>query len=173
MSTNGSTPHARKDRRRTHKFTFESTGYEVQYRCVPLERVLDYEMEWKANHPAPVVPAPLADVAGEQRATPNPSDPDYQRASTEYDTSLHNASYRYMLADALTLSEDDKAEVVEYREKHPHSNLDEDDVWVFIFKCACADTEEIGMLQNRILRLSQPTEAAIADVKARFQDTVQ
>lgn len=76
MSTNGSTPHTRTDRRKQHSFTFDSTGYEVKYRCVPLERVLDFEMEWKASHAAPAVPKPIVDVAGEMRAIENPSDPD-------------------------------------------------------------------------------------------------
>ncbi len=170
MSTNGSTPHVRRDRRKVHKFTFDSTGYEIAYHCVPLERVLDFEMEWKATNPTPPIPKVEADVAGEMRVIENPADPDYPKVLAEYEGRLHNASYRYMLEDAITLSEDDKAEVAEYRTAHGHVELDPSDVWVFIFKCACADTDEIALLQNRILRLSQPTEAAVSDAKARFPD---
>ncbi len=172
VSTNG----ARAIRKRiTETFVFPSTGYEAAYTYVPLQLIIDFETGWRRKHPAPPVPAPVIDIAGELRPVANPSDPDYQLAVKLHEQEMHTASYRFLLNKSLVLSESDRAEVAELRTEIESrgSELDPDDSWVFLFNLASTDPDEIGRFQNAVLRLSQPTEAATADAKARFPDTVQ
>lgn len=171
MSNNGSLNKS-VARRKTHKFTAASSERELTYRNVPLRAVLDFNVGWRAKHPAPPIPAPMANVAGEMRATPNPSDPDYQQAVSDYEQAGRDAGEQFLFQNAIVLSEDDRAEVAEYRDMFNAlalgTQLDKTDEVIFATHLVCLTVEEEIELTNAIYRISQPTREVVNQFKERF-----
>lgn len=154
-------------------FTFPSTGYTVQYRRIPLRLYNDFEIGWRNKHPAPSVPHPVVDIGGEKRASANPTDPDYQQALFEYERDTRNATFHFLWEYSIVLTSEDMQEVTALREdirNRKDIELDPDDAWVFVFNIAAGEQEETLDLQNKILRLSQPTPEAVKDAKESFQN---
>src|SRR5437762_13752005 len=171
MSTNGHLTHTI-TRRKTYEYVSPSTERTLTYRNVPLRAVIDFGIGWREKHPAPPIPTPLSDVAGEMRPVPNPSDPDYQHAQQAYEQESRDAAEQFLFQSAIILSDDDRMEVSEYREMFNANalgtQLDKTDEVVFATHIVCLTVEEEIELTNAIYRISQPTREVVNQVKERF-----
>lgn len=170
MSNNG---HLNKSvsRRKTFEYKAPLSELSVTYRIVPLRSTIDFGLGWREKHKAPSIPTPVVDVAGEMRATPNPSDPDYQLAVNEYEREARDAVGNYLWRTAIVLSDEQRQEVSEYRadyEAQGTSLITKSDEEVYATHIACLTVEEEIELTNAIYRISQPTPEVVNQVKAQF-----
>lgn len=160
-------------RRKTYTYTSPTTERSVTYRNVPLRAVIDFGIGWREKHKAPEVPAPVGEIAGETRPIPNPSDPDYQLAVQTYEQESRDAAEQFLFQSAIILSDEDRAEVAEYREMFNANalgtGLTKTDEVVFATHIVCLTVEEEIELTNAIYRISQPTREVVNQVKSRFQ----
>lgn len=152
-------------------FTFESSGETVMLRRIsPLLPV-----EVQRSYPPPLPPSQEVDYGdGVKRLETNPAHPDYQRALDQYRADLEQKIRRMVikLGVVVTWTDERRADLQTIRDfwqEEFNARLDPSDEVAWVSFCAIKAENDLEMLLNAIMRRSQPTEAAIAEMQAGFR----
>lgn len=130
--------------------------------------------ELQRAFPRPQPPLQEVDYGdGKKVMEPNPANPDYAKAVATYESDLEIKLQSLLIKRGVVieLGEEEKAAVKELRafwKTEFSKELDKDDKTVYVSFIALGTREDTEELINAIMRRSQPTEAATAEVKANF-----
>lgn len=154
-------------------FTFEN-GKKVMTKSVSVMLTMELHKAFPPPRP-PKQTVTLAD--GIESVEENPSDPDYQEAYRRYQIEQEERVQKLLLKRGVVIEWDDekRAAVKDLREfwlGEFGKELDPDDLMVYISHICIGPQEDMTGLVNKILRQSQPTEAAINETQDSFPSQV-
>lgn len=157
------------------EFKFQDSGYTVKIRRVsPL-----LALELQKKFPAPKPPKnQVPDLDGKMVWEENIADPAYAEALTKYQQDLELRMRRLVIMRGVvhTLSDEEKAQVVELREFWQttyNEVLEGSDLEVFISYIAVGSDGDLSDLIDAILKRSQPTEEEVREAQNSFPGAVQ
>lgn len=150
-------------------FTVPSTGKVVNVRTAisPAMVVLDLITNDPDKPKAPVVEVVLA---GKKTTERNYADPRYQAALEKWEQSIEQKAGLIMLETAvhINLTDADKKDVNELREKYPNLPLNQNDKMIWLKYIAIKSDDDLTALIGFIRNGAEPTEESVKETAEGF-----
>lgn len=157
----------------SYKTIIFSSGISIGVRRVSPMLMLDLRRKFPEPQP-PLNKVVIDDVTTME---PNPSDPDYLLAKSNYEAEMEEKFRRVIVRRGVNyiLTDEDKVEVAQVRQDYQDLTGDEihlTDLEVFISYVAILSEEDLNLLINTVTGISQPTEEKVADHTALYKSDV-
>lgn len=148
-----------------HTLTLPDSGYEIEYRPVSHMLLSDAMRSVKRPDP-PLVPVKYGDVI---RNEPNTNAPEYQDALTRHKAAMNDRALEIAVLLGVRV-EVNHERCDELRQALTDSGVElpRDDKVLYVTRILCETGTDLQTLRDAIIRRSQPTEQAVADVTDRL-----
>lgn len=160
-------------------FTFKDTGITVQIRKVSPLLIMEVQKAMPVPKPPmqEVVYGDPGDPGAKTVKEPNEAHPDYLADIDAYNMELEMKVRKFMIMRGVVihLSDDQKQDVKELREEWKEEfgvELSGNDKLLYISYIAIGTDSDMEEMMDVIMRRSQPTEAAMSEVKAGFPSQI-
>lgn len=160
------------------QFTVPDTGIVLPIRKVSVDLLKRMEKQVRKEIPEPEPPRQEVTYGDKVEYEENPAHPDYLRAmenwkkhfNTEIQERTQEILIDFGIIPYVTLDEDEKARVAEYRERAAKHGLelDSDDRSVWVNDIALGTVEDLTDLVNALMRRTRATEEAVQEAVRKF-----